>query len=331
MECNEMAVQKLGYSREELFTLSPADITCEAFIGDLAEVRKTLLAQQHVVYETEYKTKNGAVIASEVSSHLSEVKGKIWVISIARDTSTRQHLERELARIDRLNLVGEMAAAIGHEIRNPMTTVRGFLQMIAESPECEEAHEYLGLMIEELDHANAIITEYLSLAKNKSIQQERKNLNAIIGKIFPLLAAEARLSDQSLVLDLEMIDDLWMDEKEIRHLIFNLVRNAQEAMPSGGKIILHTAMVGEKVVFSVSDSGCGIAEQVLVKLGTPFFTTKDYGVGLGLPVCYSIAARHHATLSIESGLAGTNVRLNFPRSTEAGRNVYRSSAFAIHA
>lgn len=232
---------------------------------------------------------------------------------IIRDITQRKEFEKEMARLDRLNLIGEMAAGIGHEIRNPMTTVRGFLQILGEKEECAKYKEYFGLMIDELDRANSIITEFLKLAKNKTVDKKLINLNDEIKILLPLIQSDAVKNDKYIVLGLQGIPDLLLDEKEIRQVIFNLVRNGLEASPTGSDLTIRTFSDGDDVVLAIQDSGKGISPEVLERIGTPFFTTKDNGTGLGLAVCYSIAARHNAKIEIETGVNGTtfSIRLKW--------------------
>ena len=232
---------------------------------------------------------------------------------IIRDITQRKEFEKEMARLDRLNLIGEMAAGIGHEIRNPMTTVRGFLQILGEKEECAKYKEYFDLMIDELDRANSIITEFLKLAKNKTLDKKLINLNDEIKILLPLIQSDAMKSDKYIVLELEVIPDLLLDEKEIRQVIFNLVRNGLEASPTGSVLTIRTFSDGDDVVLAIQDSGKGISPDVLERIGTPFFTTKDNGTGLGLAVCYSIAARHNAKIEIETGVNGTTFFIRLKR------------------
>jgi len=234
---------------------------------------------------------------------------------MAIDITERKQLEIEIARLDRLNLVGQMAAGIGHEIRNPMTTVRGFLQMLGGKTECTRYKEYYDLMIGELDRANSIITEFLSLAKNKAVDLKMHNLNTIVIALSPLIQADAIRNDKYIKVILGDIADLPLDEKEIRQLILNLVRNGLEAMTSGN-LDIRTFMDGKEVVLAVQDQGKGIEPDVLEKLGTPFFTTKEQGTGLGLAVCYSIAARLDAKIEIETGPGGTTFFVRFKQYEE---------------
>ena len=237
--------------------------------------------------------------------------GEDDILCIARDITELKLLQNEITRLDRLNLVGEMAASIGHEVRNPMTTVRGFLQMLSRKPELLNFNDFFTLMIEELDRANAIISEFLSLAKNKAVSLEPHNLNSIIKSIEPLIQADAAISDKCLRLELSDIPDLLVDAKEIRQLILNLTRNGLEAMPPGKAITIKTYQEGNEAILAVQDEGHGIDPNLLEKLGTPFLTTKETGTGLGLPICYSIAKRHNAEITIETGANGTTFGVLF--------------------
>ena len=170
-----------------------------------------------------------------------------------------------MARLAQLNLVGEMAAGIAHEIRNPMTSVRGFLQLLGDKEECSRYKNYFDMMISELDRANSIITEFLTLARNKAMLLKKQNLVTIIRTLLPLLQKEGIKTDKYIQADLEEVPDLLLDEDEIRQLIINLVRNGLEAMPPGGKVIIRTYTEDNEVVFSVQDEGKGISAEVLEK------------------------------------------------------------------
>ena len=231
---------------------------------------------------------------------------------LVEDISEHLKIEREMLRLSQLHTVGEMAASLGHEIRNPMTTVQGFLQLISQEPNMDPYQEYFNIMLEELNRVNAIITEFLSLAKNKLVDLHLQDLNSLITALYPLLQADALLCDKSVILKLEQTSPLWLDSAEIRQLLINLVRNGLEAMPAGGKVYIKTYEDGSEVVLEVQDEGSGIDPHILEKLGTPFITTKDNGTGLGLAVCYSIVARHKATIEPANGPGGTTIIIRFP-------------------
>lgn len=231
------------------------------------------------------------------------------------DITEHKLIESKMAQMDRLNVIGEVAAGIGHEVRNPMTTVRGYLQLFQNKGDFVKYHDQIGTMIEELDRANSIITEFLSLAKNKLVKKKRGNLNNVIQVLFPILQAETFQKGHQLQTEIGEIPDSIFDEKEIRQLILNMVRNALEAMEGSGAVIIKTYYENGNIILAIQDTGSGIATEVLDKLGTPFVTTKDYGTGLGLSICYRIADRHDASIEVSTGFGGTTFTIIFPLDT----------------
>ncbi len=238
--------------------------------------------------------------------------GKIIALEgILRDITSRKNLEQIALRADRLNTVGEMAASVAHEIRNPMTTVRGYLQLLLSKKDFNHYRDRFELMIQELDRTNDIIREYLCLAKDKHSDLKRCCLNRIIQSLLPLIQADAISSSSEVTLELATIPELWLDENEIRQLLLNLVRNGLEAMPTGGNLQIRTAEEDGKIILAVRDQGTGIPEHVLSNLGKPFLTTKDKGTGLGLSMCYRIAHRHQAEIKVETSNLGTTFYVCF--------------------
>lgn len=223
----------------------------------------------------------------------------------------RQKAEVEIARLDRLNLIAEMAASISNEVRNPMTTVKGFLQLLKNKQESRD-QEYFDLMIEELDRANGIISEFLSISRTKPTIFERLNLNDIVTSTLPLIQAEAQNNDKYFTAELKDVPDCLLNGQEIRQLLLNLVRNGFEAMSSGGQLTIKTYAASSEIVLVVSDDGKGIDQCVLNKLGTPFLTTKEQGTGLGLAVCYGIVTRHNGRISVETSCQGSAFHVYFP-------------------
>lgn len=230
------------------------------------------------------------------------------------DISHQKRLEQEMQKLDCLHLVGEMAAGIAHEIRNPMTTVHGYLQLFKRKSVGQHEEEVVQLMLDELEQANAIITEFLSLAKNKPTLLVLRNLNNIVRTIYPLIQAEAMLTGKEIFLELSpQLPEILIDKKEIGQVLFNLVKNGLQAMDHG-QVTMRTFMQDNKVVLAVEDQGSGIPDEIKEKIGTPFFTTKESGTGMGLAVCYSIIERHHGKLDFITGHSGTTFFIRFPRN-----------------
>lgn len=262
--------------------------------------------------EMAFQTRSGKKRIGLLSAEILDLTGMECMICIISDITEIKKIEQEMIRLDQLNLVGEIAASIGHEVRNPMTSVRGFLQMMQEA-DGEAAHrEYYDLMIDEVDRVISIMNEFLLLARDKKVDLKQTQLNDVVESLSPLIMADALGQDKSIEMSLAAIPPLMLDEKEIRQLIFNLVRNGLESMEAGTTLNIKTFTDESRVVLAVQDEGCGIAVEVLDKLGVPFLTTKDTGTGLGLSVCYSIAARHQAAIKVNSSADGTCFRVCFP-------------------
>lgn len=321
-EINLTGASFIGLERSQLIGMPMFTIVVKRdlklFLNHLRRCKRT---DEKVITELSLATKYGAPVQVQLLSvpYKSADGCSSFYKTVITDISERKRYEKELARLDRLNLIGEMAAGIGHEVRNPMTTVRGFLQLYRKKDSFIQYKEIFDLMIDELDRANSIITEFLSLAKNKMVNLTLQDLNAILTNLSPLIQADAIQYDKYINLQLEEIPELPLDEKEIRQLILNLVRNGLEAMSSGGNLAIRTYIEGQKMVLSVQDQGKGIEPDILEKIGTPFFTTKDSGTGLGLAVCYGIAARHNAVINIKTSPKGTTflVMFNIPNNKQA--------------
>lgn len=216
-----------------------------------------------------------------------------------------------IMRAVKIKLAGEMAAGIANEIRNPMTAVRGLLQVLEKEAACPGFAEYLQVMLRELDQANAVISEVLLLAPAKASKTRLIQLNDLLFELLPDITNQARQAGCNVLFEPGAIPPLWLNEQEISKLIYHLAYNGLEAMPEGGNLTVKTFMDGHDVVLVVQDQGKGIKVDVLDKLGIPFFTTKDHGSGLGLAVCYSIAARHNANIVVETGTKGTTFLVRF--------------------
>lgn len=216
--------------------------------------------------------------------------------------------QQAINRLQQLNLVGELSAGIAHEIRNPMTSVRGFLQLLGNKDYNKKDKEYFDLMIDEIDRANSIITDFLAFSKDKKVNYEDKNLNHIILKLIPLLDNNILYK---IITDLGEIPKLSLDDNEICQVILNLANNGCESMPSGGCLTIRTYKLIDKVILEIQDQGQGIKPEIMEKIGTPFFTTKEKGTGLGIAVCSSIINQHNAKLDIVSDSNGSNFRVIF--------------------
>jgi len=310
---NSRMAEMLGYKPKEMIGRSYLEFLEDKEWTAAQNRIEGIHSHRLQTYDLALVCKNGSVIwtIAAVSSMYDRDGTLLGTLGMFTDDTERKRLGQQMARLDRLNLVGKIAAGIGHEIRNPMTSVRGFLQMLCMQEKYQEDYEYFEIMIEELDRANSIITEFLNLTHSKPVSLKCQNLNAIIEAVYPLIQAEAMVSDKVALLELAPVQDLNLDEKEIRQLILNLSRNAMEAMGQGGIFTIQTYKEGREVILAIKDEGVGIEPEIIDRLGTPFFTTKDRGTGLGLAVCYGITSRHQAIIEFASNHNGTTVYIRF--------------------
>jgi len=241
-----------------------------------------------------------------------DADGSKLVFKVLIDITDRRRADRELARLERLNMIGEMAAGIAHEVRNPLTTVRGFLQLLQSKVETVDYHDFYQLMTDELDRANLILSDFLSLARDKSVDFKLINITEIVTSLTPLLTADAINQDKKIMLELEEVPDTHGNGNELRQLILNLARNGFEAMQAGAALTIRTYTFENDIILKVCDQGRGVDPDILEKLGTPFLTTKERGTGLGIAICQSIAVRHKASISFDSEHTGTTVTVKFP-------------------
>lgn len=307
----------LGYSEEDFLSgrVSFASIIHPDDIKRTAAEVLLHTESQETFFEQVYRINTASgecrwfldftIVKRDLSGEVTHYHGYL------NDITDHKLLESKMAHMECLNVIGEVAAGIGHEVRNPMTTVRGFLQHFKQKEEFTKYHGHFSTMIEELDRANSIITEFLSLAKNKSMEMRQGNLNNVIKVLFPILQAEAFHKGHQMNLDISEMPDSIFDEKEIRQLILNMVRNGIDAMPNSGVVTIKSYHESGKNIISIKDTGSGIPAQIMDKLGTPFLTTKDNGTGLGLSICYRIAARHNAIIGISTGCEGTTFKITF--------------------
>jgi PAS domain S-box-containing protein len=314
VECNQASLDISRRSRDDLIGRNIFYFIVAKDLPRAHEIAREAIDHSVLNKELELIDKKGRLFTAEMS--VSVIKdadvNPVFFVIIGRDITKRKQLEQEIARLDRLKLMGEIAGGIAHEIRNPMAVVRGSLQLLQLNKGFGYYKKRFTTMIEELDRANGIITEFLSLTKSAPTELKQENINDIISDLVPLIEAGAAENGVTLALDLLHTSELDLDEKQIKQMILNLVRNGIEAMPGRGELTIRTRPKRDRIVLSIKDRGNGIPPEVLEKLGKPFVTTKEKGTGLGLPVCYRIAESHNAKIEIKTGKRGTTIMVSFP-------------------
>ncbi|AET69183.1 PAS domain S-box [Desulfosporosinus orientis DSM 765] len=305
---NKAAEDIYGYLKEEIIGKSLSILAPSEVVGEYEQAFRKILKGEHVDnMEGIGRKKDGQLILALITfSPIYGEDGKVSKASvIIKDITENKVQENEILKLDRLNIIGELSASIAHEIRNPLTTVKGFLQLYIVKKLSQEDKSNFTLMIDELDRANSIITEFLKIGNNKLGEIEKQNLNEIINKIAPLLMAKALVKNQLIITELNTIPDLFLNAKEIKQLIINLVNNGLEAMSDNGIVTIKTFQEGKNTVLLIKDQGQGIPPNQINRIGESFFTTKKEGTGLGLATCYRVCNHHNAKLSFETGKEGT--------------------------
>ena len=248
---------------------------------------------------------------SYLISAYSPAKDHVAVIS--EDITKYVTLQKEVARMDKLNLIGNMAAGLAHEVRNPMTVVKGYLQHFKKKFP-DSLQDQLDVVLGELARIEMIITDFLAIAKTTPTEPKEQDLNEIINSIAPLILTDALKRGMNLEFKLSReIPKLILSDKEIKQLLLNLAMNGLNAMQEHGILKIETIYQDGAVILYIDDSGSGIAKELQKKIFDPFFTTRDQGTGLGLSVCASIVASHNGTIEVHSEEGnGTRFIITFP-------------------
>lgn len=235
-------------------------------------------------------------------------------LAIRNDITERKKTEEILHRQDKLAAVGQLAAGVAHEIRNPLTSMKGYGEFLLEDEHNPERKEFLEIILDEINRVNTIVEDFMVLAKPKAVTLEEKNLIPIIKNVLSLIEFEARKKNVHVLFEAnEDIIQVECDEDRMKQVFINFVKNGIEAMPNGGDIVVKVRVRDEQVQISIQDTGVGIPEEKLKKIGEPFYTTKKNGNGLGLMVSFKIIESHNGKVYIESELnKGTTFNIILP-------------------
>jgi PAS domain S-box-containing protein len=238
-------------------------------------------------------------------------------VVVIRDITEQKKAEDHLRKWERLSVAGELAAGVAHEIRNPLTSIKGFFQLLQKGG---IAAEYYDIMLKDFNQVESIINEFLSLAKLEAALYKPTNLNTILSKVVTLLESEANL--KNIIIESKIsIDPLFIicDENQMKQVFLNIIINAIESMTSGGELKVSMEKKDEEsVIILIIDQGCGMSEDRVKKLGEPFYSNKEKGTGLGLMSSYKIIHEHKGEICIESRInSGTTVEVKLPLISES--------------
>ncbi|KIL49664.1 sporulation kinase [Jeotgalibacillus soli] len=234
------------------------------------------------------------------------------LITIGRDISQQKAAEERLVKQEKLSVAGELAAGIAHEIRNPLTSLKGFVQLMREDSYISA--EKVEIMSSEIDRIHLIVEEFLILSKPHKRVEECFYFQEAMDYVVNVMKLQAGNGINIEVIALAAHNYcVFGDRNQLIQVFINLVKNSIEAMPNGGKISISTQYKDEMLEIKVSDNGVGIPLERLPQISEPFFTLKEKGMGLGLTISQKIISEHHGHFDIQSEQdKGTTVIVKLP-------------------
>lgn len=319
---NKATVRMMGAtSKEELIGRSIFDFIDPEYEERIQERIKQVKKEKRPVNSIEHRIKrlNGSMFFFEVSS-LNIVFGeKEAILSIGKDiTSKKIQTERLIQKSEKLAMLGQLAAGIAHEIRNPLTSIKGFIHLLKSNNQKEE---YFNIIFSELERINSIVGEFLILAKPSVITFAQQDIKILIKDVVAFINTQSILNNVQIFFEFEEnLPRVSCEKNQIKQVLLNLLKNSIEAMPQGGIINLNVKKKEDDMIsILIIDQGVGIPKERMSTLGEPFYTTKEKGTGLGLMTCYKIIEEgHNGKLTIQSKVnEGTTIEIILPTVTQS--------------
>ncbi len=312
---NHAAIQLLGATSKDDFS----DRSFYDFVhpDDLERVRSQLVmveqGEELDMIEVQLQSIDAKIKTVELKGMSTYYQEKPAVSVIVRDISERKETQQLLLHSEKLSMAGQLAAGIAHEIRNPLTSLKGFLQLI--QLDGSEKQEYYAIMASELDRIESIVSELLTLAKPNSVCFKERNLIHLLKHVVTLLETKAIIQNIQITTIYEVESAfIHCDENQLKQAFINFIKNGIEAMKDGGEMVIRLSKKTDaSYLISIIDQGCGIPSEQMGKLGDPFYTTKEMGTGLGLMMSYKIIDNHQGKIHIDSEVKmGTAVHVELP-------------------
>ena len=327
IDCNLAYAKMLGYSKKELRHLTVQQLLPEKWLEQREKIVKKVLQTGHsIVFEREYKRKDGSVFPASVRTwRLTHGKGKeVGLWSIVRDITEQKELQKnlqdhadylkkviedrtkQLKDSERLAAIGQTAAMVGHDLRNPLQTVIGELYLakcevesLAEGEVKRDLQESIHVIEEQAVYMDKIVSDLQAFVQPVKIDKKPFSLKELVTNVLASVATPNNITVQTQIED--DFPQIKADLHLLKRVLINLVTNSVQAMPDGGKLTLTGQVSREgQVSVTVQDTGVGIPEAIKNQIFTPLFTTKPRGQGFGLAVCKRVIEAHGGTISFES-------------------------------
>ncbi|MBD8067455.1 ATP-binding protein [Bacillus sp. PS06] len=320
---NNAFLELFGYEKEEILYLQPTVWQSERDHKDFLSILKYVKQGKELRdYETKRLRKDGTELDISVTySPYRSSDGKIiGVICFVRNISERLKDNELIRNLDRLSIIGQLAAGVAHEIRNPLTALKGFSRLLQSTLMSPDQRRYINIMLDELERIELIVNEFMTLAKPEAIEFQEACIQELILSTVTVFETQAHLHNVLIECSFSQSEPIVIScqPNQLKQVFMNFLKNAIEAMASGGKMEISLKIEGEYVVISFKDNGIGIPEDRLKHLGTPFYTTKEKGIGLGLTISNKIIKEHEGEMNIHSKLNhGTTINVSLPLLTSA--------------
>ncbi|KON90166.1 histidine kinase [Sporosarcina globispora] len=303
-----------GYSPEETLGKRIDEIIPSNYkMKTLQEFKAILEDKQPKTCEFEFNHKNGSKLTIQCTALPLIVNGQIaGIIGYGKDVTKLREAEERLRRTEKLFVVGELSASVAHEIRNPLTSLKGFVQLMQLE---DEKHQfYYQIMQEELDRINHIVGELLLLAKPQDICFTKADVQKILFNVISLLKTEASMHNVQIEFLLKSdVYTIECEPNQLKQLFINIIKNAIEASSEGCKVTVTLEGEDQQMTILVKDNGCGMSEERLNRIGEPFYSSKEKGTGLGLTVSFKIVQSHNGSIFFNSEKGkGTEAVIKLP-------------------
>ncbi|MGD7055124.1 MULTISPECIES: ATP-binding protein [Bacillaceae] len=241
----------------------------------------------------------------------------VTAIMIIENLNMQMQLQHELQRSEKLKVVSELAASVAHEVRNPMTSTRGFLQLMSQDDNLNGSQKrYIDISIEELDRAQSIIQDYLSLAKPNKQGMDKINVSKELEHVIQLMSTYTALNNTNIRQEIEGELYIKANKDEMKQVLINLIKNGIEAIDKDGTVTVKAFSFKGMVLIEIRDNGVGMTPQQVERLGTPFYSTKDKGTGIGLTISFQIIELLQGKIEVTSEVGkGSIFTIKLPMET----------------